>query len=145
VLPAGNPLGFRSLGDFARGNIRMINRQPGSGTRHYVDQEFTRLGVNPTAIAGYDDFVGTHLEVGLRILRQEADAGIATRAAARLLGLDFIPLTVERFDMVIAKERFFSAGIKTLLETVGAREFRSRVDAMGGYDTSDAGRIIASN
>ena len=145
VLRAGNPLGFRTLADLARAGVRMINRQQGSGTRHYSDQEFSRLGIDPKTIKGYDDCVPTHLEVGLKILRQEADAGMATKAAARLLGLDFIPLTQERFDIVIPKGRFFSPAIQTFLEIVGSREFRARVEAMGGYDTSESGRVIASS
>jgi putative molybdopterin biosynthesis protein len=145
LLRPGNPTGLRTLTDLTRSGVRMINRQPGSGTRHYLDQEFAGLGVEPKKIAGYDDSVATHLEVGLKILRQEADAGIATRAAARLLGLDFVSLTQERFDMLIPKERFFSPAIQTLLEIVGSREFRARVEAMGGYDTSESGRMIASS
>jgi putative molybdopterin biosynthesis protein len=123
----------------------MINRQAGSGTRHYTDQQFSQLGIDAKRIKGYDDSVATHLEVGLKILRAETDVGIASGAAARLLGLDFIPLTRERFDIVIPKARFFSAGIQTLLEIVGSREFRGRVEALGGYDTSDSGRIIATH
>lgn len=145
VLRAGNPLGFRTLADLARAGVRIINRQQGSGTRHYLDLEFSRLGIDSKTIKGYDDCVPTHLEVGLKILRQEADAGMATKAAARLLGLDFIPLTQERFDIVIPKARFFSPAIQTFLEIVGSREFRTRVEAMGGYDTSESGRILASN
>jgi excisionase family DNA binding protein len=145
LTAAGNPFGLRSLSDLARSGVRIINRQPGSGTRHYVDQEFLRLGVETTSIQGYDDCVATHIEVGLKILRQQADAGIATRAAARLLGLDFIPLTEERFDIVVAKERFFSPGVTTLFDTVASREFRSRVESLGGYDTADTGRVAASN
>jgi molybdate-binding protein len=123
----------------------MINRQQGSGTRHYVDQEFLKLGIDPKTIKGYDDSVATHLEAGLKILRQEADVGVATRATAHLVSLHFIPLTQERFDILIPKERFFSRPIQILLETVGSREFRSRVEAMGGYDTSESGRIIAQS
>ncbi|MGH7772933.1 MAG: substrate-binding domain-containing protein, partial [Candidatus Binatia bacterium] len=145
LLRPSNPLGLRTLADLTRTGVRMINRQEGSGTRHYTDQEFSKLGVDPKTINGYQNTVATHLEVGLKILREEADAGIATRAAARLLGLDFIPLTQERFDILIPKERFFSPAIQTLLEIVGSREFRARVEAMGGYDTSESGRIIASN
>jgi putative molybdopterin biosynthesis protein len=80
----------------------------------------------------------------LKILRAEADAGIASGAAARLLGLDFIPLTRERFDIVIPEARFFSPSVQALLEIVGSRDFRSRVETLGGYDTSDSGRMIAS-
>ena len=144
LTPPGNPLGLRTLSDLAHRGVRMINRQPGSGTRYYLDQEFARLGLGTGVIGGYEDSVATHLEVALKIFRREADAGIATRAAARLIDLDFIPLTEERFDIVVAKERFFSPGIKTFLDTVASRDFRSRVEALGGYDASDAGRI-ASN
>ena len=142
---AGNPLGVETLADLGRSGVRMINRQAGSGTRHYIDQQFSKLGIDAKKIKGYDVAVATHLEIGLKILRAEADAGIASGAAARLLGLDFIPLTRERFDIVIPKARFFSPGIQALLEIVGSRDFRSRVEALGGYDTSDSGRMIASS
>jgi putative molybdopterin biosynthesis protein len=145
LLRPGNRLGLRTLVDLTRTGVRMINRQVGSGTRHYIDQEFSKLDIDAKEIKGYDDSVATHLEVGLKILRQEADAGVATRATARMLGLDFISLTQERFDILIRKERFFSPGIKTLLEIVGSREFRTRVEAMGGYDTSESGRVIAQS
>jgi len=145
LLGAGNPLGLGTFTDLGRTGVRMINRQTGSGTRHYIDQQFSKLGIDAKKIKGYDVSVATHLEVGLKILREEADAGVATKATARLLGLDFIPLTQERFDIVIPKAGFFSPAIQTLLEVVGSREFRSRVDAMGGYDTSESGRMIASS
>jgi putative molybdopterin biosynthesis protein len=145
LLRPGNPLGLRTLADLTRASVRMINRQQGSGTRHYIDQEFSKLGIAAKEIKGYDDSVTTHLEVGLKILRQEADAGVASQATARMLGLDFVSLTQERFDILIPKGRFFSPGIKTLLEIVGSREFRTRVEAMGGYDTSESGRVIAQS
>ena len=145
LVRPGNPLGLRTLADLTQPGVRMINRQPGSGTRHYVDQEFSKLGVDPKTIKGYDDSVVTHLGTGLRLLRQEADVGVATRSTAHLLRLHFVPLTEERFDIVIPKERFFFPSVQLLLEIVGSREFRSRVEAIGGYDTSESGRIIAQN
>lgn len=140
----GNPQGLRTIADLARTDVMIINRQKGSGTRLYLDQELARLGMDPKQINGYQTAVGTHLEIGLKLLRGEADAGVATRAAARLLGLDFTPLTRERFDMVISKVRFFSSGVQALLEIVGSREFRTHVEALGGYDTSESGRILAA-
>ncbi|MFQ5656078.1 MAG: substrate-binding domain-containing protein [Candidatus Methylomirabilales bacterium] len=143
VLRPGNPFGLRQVADLARTGLRIVNRQKGSGTRQYLDHELARLGIDSKLINGYDNHVVTHLEVGLKILRAEADAGIVTRAAARLLGLDFTPLTRERFDILISKERFFSRGVQVLLEIVGSREFRTRVEGLGGYDTSESGRILA--
>lgn len=143
VVRPGNPLGVQAVADLARPGIRTINRQQGSGTRLYLDQELARLGIDPQQIDGYQSHVATHLEVGLKVLRGEADVGVATRTAARLLGLDYSPLTRERFDMLIAQERFFSRGVQALLDIVGSREFRTQVEALGGYDTSESGRILA--
>lgn len=145
VVRSGNPRGLRTIADLARPGLRIVSRQQGSGTRLYLDHELVRLGLDPQRIEGYQVTVPTHLEVGVKILRGEADAGLATHATARLLGLDFIPLTRERFDMLIPKERFFFRGIQLLVEVVGSREFRTGVEALGGYDTTETGRLLATD
>ena len=81
----------------------------------------------------------------MRVLSGRCDVGLATRTTALLLGLDFVPLVRERFDMVVPKDRFFTTGIQRLLGVVGSREFRDRVSALGGYDVTEAGRIVGSN
>jgi excisionase family DNA binding protein len=144
VLP-GNPLGLRTIANLDRSGMRFINRQEGSGTRWYLDQELARLGLEPARLDGYQEVVTTHLEVGLRVLRREADTGIATHAAARLLGLDFVPLIQERFEMLIPAPRFFFRPVQVLLDTIGSRMFRTRVEALGGYDTSESGRLRTSS
>jgi putative molybdopterin biosynthesis protein len=140
LVQPGNPLELRSVADLS-GGVHFINRQEGSGTRWYLDQELTRLGVPATRLDGYQEAVTTHLEVGLQVLRRQADAGLATYATARLLGLGFVPLTQERFEMLIPAERFLTPQMQLLLDIVGSREFRQRVDALGGYDTSESGRL----
>ena len=145
ILSRGNPKGVNGLSDLTRKGIRTINRQQGSGTRHYFDLELAKLGIRPEEITGYEDSVPTHLEVGLKVLRKETDTGVATKTVAQLLGLDFVPLVRERFDILIPKACFFSPAIQILVSIVGSREFRNRVEAMGGYDASESGRIIASN
>ena len=145
VLKPGNSKNINSISDLRRAGIRITNRQPGSGTRHFLDHELIRLNVDPKRIAGYDTAVSTHLEVGTSVLRGAIDVGIATETTARLLGLNFIPLRRERFDLLILKDRFFSVGIQTLLGVIGAREFRERMEAIGGYDASESGRIVTAN
>ena len=125
--------------------MRFINRQAGSGTRIYLDQQLAQARLNPKRISGYEIAVSTHLEVGLRILQGQADAGLATRTTAQLPGLEFRLLARERFDLWIPRERFFTDGIQSLLGVVGSREFRARVEALGGYDVSESGRIIHLN
>jgi excisionase family DNA binding protein len=141
----GNPLGLRHIVDLGRDGVRMINRQEGSGTRWYLDQELARLGLEATRLDGYEETVTTHLEVGLRVFRRAADIGLASHATARLLGLDFVPLTQERFEMVIPASRVVTRPVQILLDTIGSRDFRTRVDALGGYDTSEAGRLRVSS
>jgi excisionase family DNA binding protein len=145
VAAPGNPMKLRAVADLARRKVRMVNRQAGSGTRLYLDQALARLKISPRKLNGYATAVATHVEVGLRVLRSEVDAGLATMTTARMLGLDFIPLARERFDAVIAQERFFSPGVQALLSVVGSREFRDRLETMGGYDSSESGRIIQTN
>lgn len=142
LVPHKNPQKITSIRDLARPNLRLINRQPGSGTRIYLDHELARRRLSYKKISGYENAVSTHMGVGLKILRGEADAGLATRTTAQLLGLDFLFLTRERFDMVIPKDRFFTPGIQALLGIVGSRDFRERLSALGGYDVSESGRII---
>jgi excisionase family DNA binding protein len=142
VVAPENPMKLRAVADLARRKVRMINRQAGSGTRLYLDQALARLKISPQKLNGYATEVATHVEVGLRVLRGEVDAGLATMTTAEMLGLDFIPLARERFDAVIPQERFFSPEVQALLSVVGSSEFRGRLETMGGYDSDESGRII---
>lgn len=144
LVQKGNPLGIESVRDLARPKVRFINRQIGSGTRSYLDQEMARVRMSAKRVTGYDQTLSTHLEVGLRVLSGRCDVGLATRTTAHLLGLDFVPVTRERFDILVPKDRFFTKPLQSLLSIVGSREFRDRVVAMGGYDVSESGRIVGS-
>ena len=145
VVSPGNPMRLRAITDLARPKVRIVNRQTGSGTRLYLDHALARLKINSRKLNGYETSVATHLEVGLRVLRGEVDAGLATMTTSRMLGLDFVSLARERFDAVIPTERFFSPGIQMLLSVVGSREFRGCLEAMGGYDSAESGRIVYMN
>lgn len=139
----GNPRKIGGVEDLARRGLRFVNRQPGSGTRHFVDAALSQAGLDPQAIDGYRDEVSTHWAVGLQVLRGAADVGAATRAVAHALSLGFVPLTRERFDMVIPKDTFFRPAVQALLEAVRSTRFRRGLDRLGGYDPGEAGRILA--
>jgi putative molybdopterin biosynthesis protein len=145
LLKPGNPKSIESVADLSRQDVRMINRQTGSGTRHFLDHKLSQLGIDSRQLAGYSISVPTHIEVGLKVLQGEADAGLATRTAAQMLGLDFISLAREKFDILISKEHFFRRGIQVLMGIIGSREFRDRMEKMGGYDASESGRILTTN
>jgi putative molybdopterin biosynthesis protein len=144
VIARGNPLRIGWFEDLTRAGIRFINRQAGSGTRLLLDDRLGKAGISSARIDGYDQEVFTHIEVGLAILSGGADTGIATAAVSSLLGLDFIPITKERFDMILDQSVFFQKGVQALMETLGGEEFRKRVRHLGSYDFRSSGKILYS-
>lgn len=128
--------------DLAHGKIGFVNRQRGSGTRVLLDYHLGRLGIDPGIIPGYDREVSTHLEVGLAILSGEADAGIATGAMANLLGLSFVSITDEHFDMVVDQSTYFSKGVQTFIEMIRSAAFSGRVEKLGHYDFRESGKVL---
>ncbi|HZS33005.1 MAG TPA: substrate-binding domain-containing protein [Methylomirabilota bacterium] len=143
VVPAGNPRGLSSVADLARAGIRFVNRQAGSGTRRFVDLALARAGVETARIPGYADAVSTHWAVALRVLRGEADAGVAARSVAQALGLGFVPLVTERFDMVIPKDTFFRPAAQAVVEAIRSAAFHEALARLGGYDARQSGRVLA--
>jgi len=137
-----NPLDIKGFEDLARKGVRFINRQKGSGTRKLIDHHLNRLGIDPDHVQGYENEAYTHLEVGLSILSNETDVGVATIAVSQLLGLFFIPITRERFDMILDQRTFFQAGVQTLMEVLRSESFRGRVARLGNYDFKDSGKIL---
>jgi excisionase family DNA binding protein len=144
LLSPGNPLGVESLQDLVRREARLINREVGTGTRLLLDRELDRAGLNPAQIPGYDSTATGHLEVGLEVMRDHADAGIAIEAVASLLGLDFIPIKRERFDLVVLRDEFFTEPVRNFLGLLHDAEFAREANALAGYDISDTGKILLS-
>jgi len=142
LLPAGNPYHLSTLQEAVAAGLRWALREPGTGTRALFESELDRLGSDPTPIFGNAKIVDTHLEVGLAVYRGESDVGMGIEAAARLIGLDFLPLQEERFDLVIQKQTFFTGPVQNLLTLLGTPEFADLAVQLGGYDLSSSGRII---
>lgn len=133
------------VGDLGKAGVRIVNRGLGTGTRLLLDYELKKAGVKGEKIAGYSHEVGRHLDVGLEILAGRADTGLGIRAVATLLGLDFIPLRWERYDLLISKDRFFDEGIQRFLGLFHEGAFRRLVEESTGYDTGLTGKMIYQN
>lgn len=141
VMP-GNPKNINGLADLTRRGISFINRQRGSGTRILLDYHLQQHGIPPEAISGYDREEYTHMAVAVNVLSGAADAGLGILAAARALGLDFLPMATERYDLVVPPATFADTRFQTLLALVQSPEFKAAVERLGGYDTRDTGTII---
>jgi putative molybdopterin biosynthesis protein len=142
VLQKGNPKNIRSIGDLAQPGIRVVNRPLGTGTRLLFDKELCKAGIDPEKIDGYRNEIAKHLDVGIEILTGRADAAPCIRPVASLLGLDFMPLRWERFDLLIQKERFFDKGAQLFLGMLHEKPFHDAAKAFEGYDTSLSGKMV---
>ncbi|MPZ75339.1 MAG: molybdopterin biosynthesis protein [Deltaproteobacteria bacterium] len=141
LVARGNPKSIRSLDDLRSGS-RFVNRQPGSGTRVLLDFELKRLGIDPNSIDGYEREEFTHMSVGVAVASGLADAGLGVRAAANALGLDFIPVANEQYDLLFLRSFFESQRGAQLMAILKSESFKDAVGALGGYDTRDAGKLL---
>ena len=101
--------GVCSVGELAERGLRLVNREPGAEARLVLDRELSRLGIEASALPGYGTQASGHLHVAAAIAAGLADAGVASEPAALAYGLAFVPLTAERFDLVIPASQAGSA------------------------------------
>jgi len=142
VVAKGNPKNIKSIADMARKDVTIINREPGAGSRMLLDSHLRQAGVNPKSVQGYQQIATGHLPAAWQVKNGGADCCMATKTAACVFGLDFIPLTSERYDLVIRTRNLSHPGIQILLETLGRTSFRRELEGLGGYDTRIAGNRL---
>jgi molybdate-binding protein/DNA-binding XRE family transcriptional regulator len=143
VLAPGNPRRIRGPADLVRRDVRLVNREPGSGARLLLDDRLRRERVAPERVLGYGDLARSHIEVGTRVASGAADTGVAVRPVARSLGLEFVPLQTERYDLVMP-DRLLTThpSLARFLDALLSQEVRAQIEAVGGYDTRETGRHV---
>lgn len=139
ITASGNPLGLRGVADLAREGVRLANRNAGSGTRVWLDARLRQESIDPEEIAGYEDTLSTHTAVATAIASGAADVGVGLRASAEALGLGFTPLFVERYDLVMRKDRLSDDALMTLLDSLSSRHLKRTLGEIAGYDTTHTG------
>ena len=142
IVRHGNPKSIEGIEDLARDDVTFINRQGGSGTRILLDYRLGQLDMDPASIAGYTVEEFTHMSVAVAVLSGTVDVGLGIYAAAKALGLGFIPVVTEQYDLVIPEEHFSGDNVQMLLEIVNSRPFKARVEALGGYSTERTGTVV---
>ena len=140
IVSPGNPLDIRSATDLTRTGLRFINRNPGSGTRLWLDKELKKLGILPENITDYEHVVNTHTACAQAILNNQADVALGLQASAAQHGLGFIPLFDERYDLILP--RTHEALLSPLLEHIQTSAFRKDVATLTGYSTTNSGEQI---
>ncbi len=141
VVAPGNPQGIRGFADLARAGVTFVNRQRGAGTRLLLDYELKQAGINPDQVQGYRREEFTHLAVAAAVQSGSADCSLGILAAARALGCDFVPVTREDYELCIPVAHWDHPGVQAVLALIQDPCWRQEVEALGGYDLSEAGRI----
>ncbi|MGD9201524.1 MAG: helix-turn-helix transcriptional regulator [Chitinispirillia bacterium] len=138
-------INLNSIHDIINNRLRFINREPGSGTRILMDYLCEKNGLSPRNIIGYENELFTHFEVGLTILKGDADVGLGIECVSHYLGLKFIPLRKERYDLVVPSKNLSLRPVQIFFNIIHSKQFHSMVKGMIGYDLKDSGKLISMN
>ncbi len=135
IVGKGNPLGIKSLRDVVERGLRIVNRVRGSGARQLLDMKLKELGVDypEKTIKGYNYQVGTHNAVAIAVRDGRADCGVGIEYAAKLYGLDFIPVSTEIYDFAVRIDRVSKPSIQRLLNILSSEIFREAIGRLDGY------------
>ncbi len=139
MVPKGNPLGIKEFKDIV--GKRYVNRQKGSGTRILCDFLARQQGLDTSLIPGYEREEYTHTAVAAAIAAGTADAGLGILSAARIYGLDFVPICEEQYDLLVAENAFELPMVQRLLAVLRGEEFARRLTQMGGYTLHHPGEV----
>jgi len=143
VVARGNPKRIRQVADLVRPDLNFINREPGAGSRFLLDSLLRKQGVVSTAVHGYERIAYGHMPAAWHVHSGEADCCIAVRAAAQVFGLGFVPLVTERYDLIVPESHLDLQTVRIMLDVMSRSSLKRELEALGGYDTSQTGRVVA--
>jgi putative molybdopterin biosynthesis protein len=139
IVPPDNPAQVSSLQDLSRPELRFVNRQAGSGTRVWFDAALQELFVLPSQIRGYEKERMTHSEVARMVAEGQAEVGFGLQAAAQAYELGFVPLTEERYDLVIPETSTTHSAVQSLIEWLKTPSAAEIIGSFAGYLTAETG------
>lgn len=139
----GNPKNIQDFSDLTRDDVRMINREKGSGIRIFIDEMCKKLEFDTDKLNGYEDIAASHMIAATNVLRGSADVAIGNEKVARQMdGIQFIPLKQESYDIVFRKKDLKRKEFQDLLSIIRSEEFKKEADTMSGYDVSEMGKQL---
>ena len=142
IVAAENPQEISALADLKNRDTRVILRQESAGSRILFDYLLEQAGLGAKDLNVLDQPALTETDLGHAIANGGADAGLGVRAAAQPFKLKFIPLHVERCDLLVRRRDYFETPMQKLLEFAGTPAFALQAAEMGGYDVSGTGRVV---
>jgi molybdate-binding protein/DNA-binding XRE family transcriptional regulator len=139
VVAPGNPKGIRGIEDLVRPDVSISNREEGAGSRLLLDSQLARLGIDSQKVRGYNKIALGHLPSARQVQMGKADCCINTSAAARVFGLEMVPLVNKRYDLVVHKKHLKLPQVQAVFDVLARATFRHELEGVGGYDTKTSG------
>jgi molybdate-binding protein/DNA-binding XRE family transcriptional regulator len=144
VLRPERAAGIAGVSDLPGSGLRLVNRDPGSEARRVLDRELASAGLSPDQVPGYDTRATGHLEVAAAIAAGIADVGVASEPAALAYELAFVPLTQERFDLVIPAAQGGAREVQAMLRVLSSPWLVDQLTSIPGYDAARCGERLAA-
>ncbi|MBF7096970.1 molybdopterin biosynthesis protein [Alkalibacter mobilis] len=141
MVAGGNPLGIKGIADLINKDLSYVNRQKGSGTRILLDYLLNKQGIDAEDIYGYEREELTHLSVAVQVASGSAHAGLGIYSAAKVYGLDFIPICWETYDFILREEFLHDEKVESFIEVLMSDEFKSSLETLGGYEAEGVGSV----
>ncbi len=136
IVKKGNPKQIFTVKDLTRDDVRMINRNPGSGTRILLDLFLDKIGIERTNIDGYDNFVRSHSSAAQAVKSPHVDVALGIENVTDN-DLDFIMLREEEYDFLISSRYENTDAIDAFISTLRSDEFKEILASLRGYSVRD--------
>lgn len=138
----GNPSEIHTWADLKRKNVKLVNREIGSGARTFLDEQLRIHHLSSKSIKGYEHIETSHYSVASAVSTGAADVGVGIEKAAKIVGVHFLPLITEKYDLVMLKTPQNEKLINIVKDILLSPSFRSEIISIGDYDISEMGSII---
>jgi excisionase family DNA binding protein len=122
-------------------DLRFQSRQPEAGSELVLCELLKREKLGKTSLRTVDAVERSEMDLAMAIASGRADVGLGIEASARQLQLEFTPLIVERFDLLVWRRAYFEPAFQKLIRFCHSEAFARRADELGGYDVKDFGTV----
>ena len=144
MVAKNNPLDIRNVTDLVQSRVRFVNREPGAALRTLLDDLLAREGIKGSDITGYQNEATSHREGAYHIVCRAADAALGLKVIADVYGLDFVPLTSVRCDLVIPDDMMNHPTVEILTDILQSSALQNEINAIPGYESSATGKVIST-
>jgi molybdate transport repressor ModE-like protein len=136
IVRKGNPKNIRDISDLLRRDVKLANRNLGSGTRILLDRKLRELAEKKMmnfealtgGIRGYESEMMTHREVAMAVAYRRADVGIGVTSVSAEMNLEAVPFTEEIYDFLVEK-RLRNPYVRSFFRVLASKRFQKQIKA----------------